>query len=431
VGAQGVPLSTLDDMLKMYEGIDMENYTSSFSNTWVGVFALFLAAAETKGARVSEVRGSFQTDPLSSYPTGYDIDFYPDYSLRLPMDAMEFCIDHDMNWTPIVTNTYDIREMGVTAAEEAGYGIACALGYLERAVSRGMEPAEVAPRIAAISSAHIDIFEEVAKFRAMRRAWSYFLTNRFGIEDGNAKRLTIPVHTAGSWCFREQPINNVIRAAYQALAATLGGARAMDIASFDEPTRLPSEEASRVALRTQQILAHEVNIGGTADPLGGSYFIESLTDDIFDEILEIVDAIDSRGGMVEAVNSGWFKRTLEDSSSELQREIDPGERVVVGKNCYQIDREDELLDIGQQGESEPNLERIEVLNKHRAQRADGPLHDRLWALYEDTADGKNVVRPMIEAAKAQATLGELLGTVRVAHGYSFDPLGMVEPPIEF
>lgn len=431
VGAQGVPLSTMDDMLAMYDGIDMEKYTSSFSNTWVGVFALYLAAAERKGADVSKVRGSFQTDPLSSYPTGYDIDFHADYSLRLPMDAMEFCIEHDMNWTPIVTNTYDIREMGVTAAEEAGYGIACALGYLEKAVDRGMDPAEVAPRIAAISSAHIDVFEEAAKFRAMRRAWSHLLTERLGVEDESAKRLTIPVHTAGSWCFREQPINNVIRASFQALGATLGGVRAMDIASYDEPTRLPSEEASRVALRTQQILAHEVNVGGTADPLGGSYYIESMTDDIFEEILDIVERIDDRGGMIEAVDSGWFKRTLEESSSELQRDIDRGERVVVGKNCYRIKEEDEILDIEQRGESEPNPARIETLERHREQRDDGPLHDRLTELYDETADGNNVVRPMMEAAKADATLGELLGTVRAAHGHSFDPLEMVDSPFEF
>jgi methylmalonyl-CoA mutase N-terminal domain/subunit len=313
-----------------------------------------------------------------------------------------------------------------------GLALANVVGYIELALARGLDIDSFAHQMLVICSSHIDFFEQVAKMRAARRVWAKLMRERFHAKNPASMRLKIAVHTAGSSLTAQQPVNNVIRGTVEALAAVLGGGQGLDLSCYDEALCTPTEESAMVALRTQQILIHETGVTRVADPLGGSYYVEHLTGKIEEGIWALMREIDEMGGIVKAVETGWFSRVLEQSAVELYRDIDSGKRVVVGLNEYKIPPEqDNLLHIGKIHLA-PGLEHIQRVRELKQTRNTKKVRAALEKLYAGGLDRKrNLMPPIIEATSAYATIGEINGTLRMAYGQPFDPYEMIEPPFRF
>ncbi len=430
VGTQGVPLCTLGDMDRMLEGIDLGGITASFSVPGVSVPILLgqlLAVADRRGTPWTALRGSFQNDPLQARHTSYDAGTPLGLAMRLAIDTMEHCARHVPNFHPTTVNAYDLRESGLNAWQEIGVAIAIAQAYIEEAVKRGLSIEQVGPGILIIAAAHIDLFEEIAKFRAARRIWARMMRERFGAKDDRACRLTLAVHTAGSSLYTPQPINNVVRGTVEALAAILGGCQGLDLSAYDEPVDLPSTQAAMVALRTQQILSLEAGVANVADPLGGSWFVEELTDEVERRALDVMKEIDALGGMVEASKAGWLRRLLDEMQYSLHSSIDSGERQVVGVNVHVIPRDEDTL-LSYRGEHpQPAEEQVNAVREHRAQRDAGAVRVSLAELRARArVETQNLILPIKAAVEAGATMGEILGTIREAYGLAYDPVGAIE-----
>jgi methylmalonyl-CoA mutase N-terminal domain/subunit len=416
VGKAGVAIDSLRDMEVVFDGIPLDDVSTSMTiNAPAAVlFAMYVAIGDQQGVPREELRGTIQNDVLKEYIARNLYIYPPGPSMRLVTDIFEFCAEETPNFNTISISGYHIREAGSTAAQEVAFTLGDGIEYVEAALDAGLDVDEFAPQLSFFFNAHNNIFEEVAKFRAARRMWAKILEERFGAEDPKSKQLKFHAQTGGSTLTAQQVENNVVRVAYQALAAVLGGAQSLHTNGKDEALSLPTEQSVRTALRTQQILAHESGVADTIDPLAGSYYVESLTDDIEAEATEILEEVDERGGMLSAVESGWVKRQIQDVAFERQREIESGDRIVVGVNEYEVDEEPHV-DI-EEVEEEDERRQQERLTAVKAERDEEAVEAALSALREAAAGDDNLVPPIIDAVKAYATVGEISDVLRDEFG---------------
>jgi methylmalonyl-CoA mutase N-terminal domain/subunit len=385
------------------------------------MLAFYVVAAERQGVEADRLAGTIQTDILKEYIAQKEWCFPIDPAMRLVTDMVEFCARRMPRWHPISISGYHIREAGSTAQQELAFTLKDGFTYVERALERGLGVDEFAPRLSFFFNAHIDFFEEIAKYRAARRIWARELRDTFGAKDERSLLMRFHSQTAGVSLTAQQPLNNIVRTATEALSAVLGGTQSLHTNSFDEALALPTEEAVRVALRTQQIIAHETGVTNTIDPLGGSYFVEALTDRMEQAAYEYFRRIDELGGMVEAIKQNYPQREIADASFTLQEEIERGDRVIVGVNRYQQqhDRELETLRIP------PGLERKQIgrVQAIRARRDATAVEAALAELREVAASDRNLMEPLLDAARAHATEGEIIQSLqRVFGSYTETPV---------
>jgi methylmalonyl-CoA mutase, N-terminal domain len=416
VGREGVAVDTLDDMEMLFRGIPLGDVSVSMTiNAPAAVMlAFYVVAAERQGVGPERLAGTIQTDILKEYIAQKEWCFPIDPAMRLVTDMVEFCARRMPRWHPISISGYHIREAGSTAQQELAFTLKDGLTYVEQALERGLDVDEFAPRLSFFFNAHIDFFEEIAKYRAARRIWARELRDTYGARDERSLLMRFHSQTAGVSLTAQQPLNNVVRTATEALSAVLGGTQSLHTNSFDEALALPSEEAVRVALRTQQILAHETGVANTIDPLGGSYFVEALTDRMEQAAYEYFARIDELGGMVEAIKHNYPQREIAEASFRLQEEIERGERIVVGVNRYQQEGEPPLSIL----RIPPELERkqIDRVKAVRAGRDAAEAERTLARLREAAAGERNLMEPLLDAARAHCTEGEIVESLQQVFG---------------
>jgi methylmalonyl-CoA mutase N-terminal domain/subunit len=422
VGKCGVAIDTLADMEVLFDGINLEEVTVSMTinSTAPIALAMYLAVAEKQGADWKKISGTLQNDILKEYIAQKEYIYPPRPSMRLITDIFKFCTERVPKYNTISISGYHIREAGSTALQELAFTLRDGMEYVEYGVRAGLDVDEFAPRLSFFFNSHNDLFEEVAKFRAARRIWAKVMRDRYGAKDPRSWQLRFHTQTAGASLTAQQPYNNIVRVTVQALAAILGGTQSLHTNSLDETLALPTEQAARIALRTQQILAHESGVTNTLDPLGGSYFIEELTNRMEQGCFEYFDKIDQFGGMVEAVEAGFPQREIWDASYQFQRSVDSGEKVVVGVNAYRLEQEDpyDPLYI----DESVTAEQIAGLNKVRAERDSQKVQDALQALRNAAADeNANTMPLLIEAVKVYATVGEISDAFRDVFGTYQEP----------
>jgi methylmalonyl-CoA mutase, N-terminal domain len=386
--------------------------------------------ARGKGYDISQLRGSIQNDPVHFRYCGFRPACPLDLSIKLGADVMEFCTREMPKWYYTTVNMYDLREQGITAPQEVAFGFGIAMCYIDELLRRGLDIDEFAQRFTFYVSCHVDFFEEIAKIRAARRMWARLLKEKYHAKEPRSMQFRFAVHTAGCSLIPQQPLNNIVRISYEALAAVLGGVQSLHCCSYDEPMCLPTEKGHLQALRTQQILAYETGVTNVADPLGGSYYVESLTDMVEEEALKIMKEVEELGGMEEAIRTEWLDHRFETEAVARQKEIDQGEKLVVGVNVFTSEPENETP-LGVQRVAEQSARRqIEEVIELKKTRDPAGLRDAIKRLRDDAAEGKNTLPAMIRATEAYATTAELLGTVRQVFGYSYDPMGVLESPFD-
>ncbi|MDR9411411.1 MAG: methylmalonyl-CoA mutase family protein [Haloquadratum sp.] len=416
VGRSGVAIDTIDDMARVFDGIDLGAVSTSMTiNAPAGVLlAMYVALGDAQGVDRSELRGTIQNDILKEYIARNLYIYPPADSLRLIADTIGFCAAEVPRFNPISISGYHIREAGSTAVQEVGFTFANAITYLDAAEAAGLDIARIAPRISFFFSADSNLLEEVAKFRAARQLWASLVADRYGVTDPAARRLRFHTQTAGSTLTAQQVDNNIVRVAYQALAAVLGGTQSLHTNGKDEALALPTEQAVHTALRTQQILAEETGVADTVDPLGGSYYIESLTTQIDEAARELLAQIETRGGMLASIEAGWVQRQIQDVAFARQAAIDAGDRTIVGVNAY-TDGDEAHMDIA---EADPQMEAAQVarLEQIRAERDAEAVDAALEAVASTAASDGNLMPPMITAVKARATVGEISNVLREVFG---------------
>jgi methylmalonyl-CoA mutase N-terminal domain/subunit len=416
IGKAGVAIDSLRDMERVFEGIPLDEVSTSMTiNAPAAVLlAMYIAVGDQQGVDRDELRGTIQNDILKEYIARNTYIYPPEPSMRLITDIFEFCAEEIPNFNTISISGYHIREAGSTAAQELAFTLGNGIEYVETALNAGLDVDEFAPQLSFFFNAHNNIFEEVAKFRAARRMWARIMEERFDAENPKSRQLKFHTQTAGSTLTAQQIENNVVRVAYQALAAVLGGTQSLHTNGKDEALSLPTEKSVRTALRTQQILAHESGVADTIDPLAGSYYVESLTDDLEAEAFELLEEIDDRGGMRRAVESQWVQRQIQDTAFQRQQEIESGERIIVGVNEFTVE-EEEHIDIEEVSEAQQRRQK-ERLADLRAERDDEAVEAALDAL-EDAARGdQNLMPPILDAVTVYATTGEICNTLRDVFG---------------
>jgi methylmalonyl-CoA mutase N-terminal domain/subunit len=416
VGREGVAVDTLDDMETLFAGIPMGDVSTSMTiNAPAAVMlAFYVVAAEHQGAPPEQLAGTIQTDILKEYIAQKEWCFPIDPAMRLVTDMVEFCAKRMPRWHPISISGYHIREAGSTAHQELAFTLKDGFTYVEEAIERGLDVDEFAPRLSFFFNAHIDFFEEIAKYRAARRIWARELKETYGARDERSLLMRFHSQTAGVSLTAQQPLNNIVRTATEAMSAVLGGTQSLHTNSYDEALALPSEEAVRVALRTQQIIAHETGVTSTIDPLGGSYFVEALTDRLEEAAYAEFRKIDDLGGMVEAIKQSYPQREIAEASFRLQEEIERGERVIVGVNRYQQkgDRELAILRIPEELERK-QIGRVQAV---RARRDGEAVESALAELREAAAADRNLMEPLLDCARAHASEGEIVESLQRVFG---------------
>jgi methylmalonyl-CoA mutase N-terminal domain/subunit len=416
VGREGVAIDTLDDMETLFAGIDMGAVSTSMTiNAPAAVMlAFYVVAAERQGVGPERLAGTIQTDILKEYIAQKEWCFPIDPAMRLVTDMVEFCARRMPRWHPVSISGYHIREAGSTAVQELAFTLKDGFTYVERALERGLGVDEFAPRLSFFFNAHIDFFEEVAKYRAARRIWARELRDTYGARDERSLLMRFHTQTAGVSLTAQQPLNNIVRTTTEALAAVLGGTQSLHTNSYDEALALPSEEAVRVALRTQHVIAHETGVTNTIDPLGGSYFVEALTDRMEEAAYAEFRKIDELGGMVEAIKQSYPQREIAEASFRLQEEIERGERIIVGVNRYQQEDERELEILRIPAE----LERKQIgrVRAVRASRESGAVESALGALRDAAAADGNLMEPLLDCARAHASEGEIVESLQQVFG---------------
>ncbi|OIP31808.1 MAG: hypothetical protein AUK23_05915 [Deltaproteobacteria bacterium CG2_30_43_15] len=433
-GAVGAPFSSLKDMEEMVEGIPLEKVSMSFNvSTTVSpiVVAQYLAIAQKRGIDLAKLRGTIQNEPLKGRYCGYSPSTnHTDLCLQTSADIIEFCSKYMPLWYTTNVNLYDLRETGINAAQEIAFGFAMAIAYIENVLKRGLDIDEFAPRIAFYCSAHIDFFEEIAKLRTARRIWAKIMKERYKAKNPKSLTFKFGVHTAGCSLVPQQPMNNVIRVAYEALAAVLGGVQSLHCCSYDEPIAIPTEESHRLALRTQQILACETGVANVADPLAGSYYLESLTNRIEEEATMILKKIDDMGGMIVAIEKGWIDQEMEKAAYQYQKEVESKERIIVGVNEFTVPPEEDVQGDYHKTPSEVSEKREAALKELRETRDNDVVRKGLKRLNEaaEKKQRENLLPFIIEAVNAYATTGEILGTIRMGFGYTYDPFEVLSHP---
>jgi methylmalonyl-CoA mutase N-terminal domain/subunit len=418
VGREGVAIDTLDDMETLFAGIPLDEVTVSMTiNAPAAIMlAFYVVAAEEKGIGADRLGGTIQTDILKEYIAQKEWCFPVDPAMRLVTDMVQWCTGHMPRWHPVSISGYHIREAGSTAAQELAFTLKDGLTYVELAVARGLDVDEFAPRLSFFFNAHIDFFEEVAKYRAARRIWARELRETFGARNPRSWLMRFHAQTAGVSLTAQQPLNNVVRTAVEAMAAVMGGAQSLHTNSFDEALALPSESAVRVALRTQQVLAHETGVTSTIDPLGGSYFVEALTDELERQAYDYFAKLDELGGMVEAVKRGFPQREIADAAFRFQEEVERGQRRIVGVNGY---TEGNDSDATQLLRIDPALERKQVgrLQSSRARREGAGVEAALAALRAHAArEDANLMPALLDAARARCSEGESIEALQEVFG---------------
>jgi methylmalonyl-CoA mutase, N-terminal domain len=416
VGREGVAVDTLDDMETLFGGIDMGEVSTSMTiNAPAAVMlAFYVVAAERKGVGPERLAGTIQTDILKEYIAQKEWCFPVDPAMRLVTDMIEFCAKRMPRWHPVSISGYHIREAGSTAQQELAFTLKDGFTYIEQALERGLDVDDFAPRLSFFFNAHIDFFEEIAKYRAARRIWARELRETYGARDERSLLMRFHTQTAGVSLTAQQPLNNIVRTATEALSAVLGGTQSLHTNSYDEALALPSEEAVRVALRTQQVIAHETGVTNTIDPLGGSYFVEALTDRMEEAAYAEFRKIDELGGMVEAIKQSYPQREIADASFRLQEEIERGERVVVGVNRYQQEDERQLEILRIPAELErKQIGRVQAV---RAARESDAVEAALIELRDAAAADRNLMEPLLDCARAHATEGEIVESLQRVFG---------------
>jgi methylmalonyl-CoA mutase N-terminal domain/subunit len=431
VGLTGVNITSIRDMETLTKDIPLDKVSWSLitASTAASVtMAQYVAVAEDAGYNPAILRGSIQNDPIHFRYCGFRPACPLDLSIKLGSDVMEYCTEKLPRWYYTTVNMYDLREQGITAPQEVAYGFGIAMCYIDELIRRGLNIDEFAPRFTFYVSCHIDLFEEVAKIRAARRMWARLMKEKYGAKDPRSMQFRFAVHTAGCSLVAQQPLNNIVRVAYQALAAVMGGVQSLHCCSYDEPICLPTEKAHLQALRTQQILAYETGVTRVADPLGGSYYVEALTDKIEEESLRFMKQVEDIGGMEEAIRTEWLDRQFESEAVKRQKEIDGREKLVVGVNIF-TEEDEKGTPFGVQRISEQSAkQQIEEVKELKRRRDMSKLMDAIKRLKDDAGEGKNVIPAMVEATRAFGTTEELLGTVREVFGYPYDPMETIESP---
>jgi methylmalonyl-CoA mutase N-terminal domain/subunit len=417
VGREGVAIDSLADMERLFEGIPLAEVSTSMTiNAPAAMLLAFYACVgEQQGVSPAELRGTIQTDILKEYIAQKEWIFPPEPSMRLVTDMVEFCAREMPKWHPISISGYHIREAGSNAIQELAFTLADGFAYVDAAVERGLDVDDFAPRLSFFFNAHIDFFEEIAKYRAARRIWARELREKYGAKNPRSWLMRFHTQTAGVSLTAQQPEVNIVRTALEALAAVLGGTQSLHTNSFDEALALPTEDAVRIALRTQQVIAHETGAVNTIDPLGGSYYLEDLTNRLEAEAYDYFERIEKLGGVVPAIKENFFQREIADASFRYQHEVEQRQRVVVGVNRYQLEDEPavEILRI------DPALERKQIERVHalRARRNSGEVEARLARLKQAAArEDENLMPPLLDAARSYATLGEMCDSLRDVWG---------------
>jgi methylmalonyl-CoA mutase N-terminal domain/subunit len=375
---------------------------------------MYIAVGDEQGVDREQLRGTIQNDIMKEYVARNLYIYPPEPSMRLITDIFEFCAAETPKFNTISISGYHIREAGSTAAQEVAFTLGNGIEYVQAAVDAGLDVDSFAPQLSFFFNAHNNILEEVAKFRAARRMWATIMEERFGAENPKSKQLKFHTQTGGSTLTAQQVENNIVRVSYQALAAVLGGTQSLHTNGKDEALSLPTEKSVRTALRTQQILAHESGAADTIDPLAGSYYVESLTDRVEEEAFEILDEIDERGGMLDCVKNQWVQQQIQDVAFERQREIETGERVIVGVNEYRVDEEPEV-DIEEVSE-EDEARQVERLQTVRDERDEAAAEEATEALRTAARGDDNLVPYIIDAVKARVTVGEVSNVLREEFG---------------
>jgi methylmalonyl-CoA mutase, N-terminal domain len=417
VGREGVAIDSLDDMETLFDGIPLDRVSTSMTinSPAAMLLAFYLCVGEEQGVPRERLRGTIQTDILKEYIAQKEFIFPPEPSMRLVVDMIDFCAREMPLWHPVSISGYHIREAGSTAAQELAFTLADGFAYVEACQARGLDVDDFAPRLSFFFNAHLDFFEEIAKYRAARRIWARELRERYGARNPRSWLMRFHTQTAGVSLTAQQPEVNIIRTALEAMAAVLGGTQSLHTNSFDEALALPTENAVRLALRTQQVIAHETGVVNTIDPLGGSYYVEDLTNRLEAEAYDYFDRIRKLGGVVPAIKENFFQREIAEASFRYQSEVEQKQRIVVGVNRYELAEEQplEILKIDPALEQK-QIDRVQAL---RARRDSAAVESVLTRLKEDAAhEDRNLMPPIVEASRAYVTMGEMCDALRAVWG---------------
>ncbi|MFN8112993.1 MAG: methylmalonyl-CoA mutase family protein [Solirubrobacterales bacterium] len=416
VGVEGVALDTVDDMATLFDGIPLDEVTVSMTiNAPAAILlAFYVVAAEEKGITPDKLGGTIQTDILKEYIAQKEWCFPIEPAMRLVTDMVEWCAQEMPRWHPISISGYHIREAGSTAQQELAFTLKDGLTYVERAVERGLDVDEFAPRLSFFFNAHIDFFEEIAKYRAARRIWARELRDTFGAKNPKSMLMRTHTQTAGVSLTAQQPLVNIVRTTIEALAGVLGGTQSLHTNSYDEALALPTEEAVRIALRTQQVIAHESGVTNTVDPLGGSYFVEKLTDEMEAAAYDYFARIDELGGMVAAIEANFPQREISDAAFEHQAALEKEERIMVGVNAFRVE-DDELTEIHRPDPAAESRQK-ERLAETMARRDDAAAAAALAALESAAAEDRNLMPLLVDCARARVSEGEMIAAMQRVFG---------------
>ena len=422
VGKCGVAISSLADMETLFDGIPLDKVSTSMTINGPAamLFCFYVAAAEKQGVPIERLQGTIQNDILKEYMAQHAWIFPAEPALKIIVDLFEWAAEHTPKWNTISISGYHIREAGATAAQELAFTLANGFCYVEHGLARGLQVDGFAPRLSFFWDVHNDFFEEIAKLRAARRIWARHLRERYGAQDERSWKMRFHCQTAGVTLTAQQPQNNIVRVAYQALAAVLGGTQSLHTNALDETLALPTEESVRVALRTQQILAYETGVPNVADPLGGSYYVEALTDALEREAEGLFAEIEAQGGVVQAIEGGWFQRQIARSSMRFQSEVEQQRKIVVGVNRF-VEEEEPEVEILKVGDEAERTQRAR-LEKLRASRDAALVAERLAALRRAAAEDRNIIPAMLDCARAYCTLYEIRHVLEEIYGNYREPV---------
>jgi len=422
VGKCGVAISSLKDMEILFAGIPLDRVSTSMTINGPAaiLFCFYVAAAERQGVDIRELQGTVQNDILKEFMAQHAWIFPPEPALKIIVDMFEWASEHTPKWNTISISGYHIREAGATAAQELAFTLANGFCYVEHGIARGLDVDRFAPRLSFFWDIHNDFFEEIAKLRAARRIWARHLKDRYGARDERSWKMRFHCQTAGVTLTAQQPTNNVVRVAYQALAAVLGGTQSLHTNALDETLALPTEESVRIALRTQQILAAETGVPNVADPLGGSYYVEALTDQLEREAEGLFAEIEAQGGVVAAIEGGWFQRQIAGSAARFQQDVERGRRVIVGVNDF-VEEDEPVVDILRIGDDADRMQR-EALRALRSSRNAETVQSSLAALRSAALDDQNVIPAMLDCARAYCTLHEIRDVLERVYGAYREPV---------
>ena len=417
VGKCGVSVASLKDMERLFKNINLGDISVSqtINGPAVILLAFYIAVAEKQGVPLENLRGTLQNDILKEFIAQKEWIFPPQPSMRIITDMMTYCTEHMPKFNTISISGYHIREAGSTAAQELAFTLADGFTYVEYGIKAGLDVDDFAPRLSFFFNSHLDFFEEIAKYRAARRVWARHMKEKYGAKNPRSWKLRFHTQTAGCSLTAQQPEINIARTAFQAMAAVLGGTQSLHTNSMDETLALPSRKAAEIALRTQQLIAFETGAANVADPLGGSWFVEELTDRMEKEAEDYFEKIEDMGGVITAIEKGFFQREIAYAASEYQRKVDSKRRIVVGVNKFVKENEEieiPIMEIGQ----DVGQKQLDALNQLRSERDEDAVQQALTDVQEACADGSNLLKPIVAAAKAYATLGEIVVSLKAEFG---------------